>query len=237
MKVNLPLHCLLLAILLLAPTRCLSADNPGEPPLALTSECTYRIGSGDSKEISRALALYCARREAVIMAAKYFMHKGLLENYGPKQKEILCLAAGEIQAHIVAETHDPEARTYSVKIKTRPQITDFIKAEIKNLELEKQELQFSWQEEMEQHVYKSVDPGLEISRAYRYIRKKRWRIAIIYLNHLEKKYPNWQEIYSAKAISYYATNNMEAMMNALKTSCSLGNREACEDIQGFRQNN
>ena len=104
---------------------------------------------------------------------------------------------------------------------------------LKNIELEKQENKFSWQEEMEQYVYKTIEPGKEISRAYRYLRKRHTRLSIIYLNHLQKKYPNWSEIYFAKAIGFYATNKFEAMMNALKTSCTLGNREACEDFEGF----
>jgi len=88
---------------------------------------------------------------------------------------------------------------------------------------------------MEQTVYKTIRPGEEISRAYRYFRKKEWRMAIIYLNHLQKKYPNWHEIYCAKAIGYYAENKPEAMVDALHSACSLGNNEACEDVKKFSE--
>jgi hypothetical protein len=40
-------------------------------------------------------------------------------------------------------------------------------------------------------------------------------------------------MYHVKAIGLYIENKKTAMIEALKTSCSLGNREACEDIEGF----
>ncbi len=86
---------------------------------------------------------------------------------------------------------------------------------------------------MEQYVNKTIEPGKEISRAYRYIRKKERRIAIIYLNHLQKKYPNWSELYLAKAIGFYISNDIEGMMSALQMSCNLGNKEACDDLSFF----
>ena len=163
-------------------------------------------------------------------------HIGLLKSYGERSRKIFCLTTDEIEASIIEKRTDQSGNSCYVKIKVTARPADFIKAEIRNLALDEEEKNFSWQEEMEQHVYKAVDPGLELSRAYRYFRKKQWRLAFIYLDHLEKKYPNWHEIYSAKAIGYYATNNREAMINALKRSCSLGNREACEDIESIRQN-
>ena len=86
---------------------------------------------------------------------------------------------------------------------------------------------------MDQHVYTTVDPAQELSRAYRYIRKRQWRIAIIYLDHLEKKYPNWGEIFLAKAIGFYGMHDIGRMLDSLKTSCSLGNQEACNDLESL----
>ena len=96
-----------------------------------------------------------------------------------------------------------------------------------------EEIGFSFQEEMAQHVDTVIDPARELSRAYRYIRKRHWRIAIIYLDHLDKKYPNWGEIFLAKAIAFYGIHDIERMMDALKTSCHLGNQEACEDLESL----
>jgi tetratricopeptide (TPR) repeat protein len=159
----------------------------------------------------------------------------MLKNYGGKKREIYCLVADNLKTTIIKKSLKG-TNEYYIKIKINLDIADFTKAEIKNIELEKQEEQFTWQEEMEQYVYKPIEPGEEISRAYRYLRKNEWRIAIIYLDHLQKKYPNWHEIYFAKAIGYYAENKPKAMINALHTSCSLGNREACEDLKGFSEN-
>ena len=84
---------------------------------------------------------------------------------------------------------------------------------------------------MEQHVLKTIAPSQELSRAYRYIRRGKWRIAIIYLNHLERKYPNWGEVYLAKAIAFYGIHNIDKMIAALKAACLFGSEEACKDLQ------
>jgi hypothetical protein len=235
MKLNILAKYLLATLIVFLPMLCRSEDKQSEHTLEINTGCTYPIGPGDSKDKYRALGLYCAKSEAVALSAKYLLHKGLLENFGPKQKEIFCLAADEVQATITEEKYDRKTNTYFVKIKTEPQISDFIKAEIKNLELEKEELIFSWQEEMEQYVYAKIDPAQELSRAYRYIRKRQWRIAIIYLDHLGKKYPNWNEIYLAKAIGFYGMHDIERMIKALETSCALGNQEACGDRASLLQ--
>jgi hypothetical protein len=235
MKLNTPAKCLLVTLIAFLPAICRSEGDRSGHTLALVTSCTYRIGADDSKDQYRALGLYCAKKEAVALSAKYLVHQGLLENFGPKQKEIYCLATDEIQATITEEKYDRKTNTYFVKIKTEPKISDFIKAEIKDLELEKEELIFSWQEEMEQYVRAKIEPAQELSRAYRYIRKRQWRIAIIYLDHLAKKYSNWDEIYLAKAIGFYGMHDIGRMIKALETSCALGNQEACSDRAGLLQ--
>ena len=224
---------LLLIIIFSIPTLCLAKDDQSDDPPALITDFTYRIGSGDSKEKYEALGLYGAKSKAVILSAKYLADKGLLENFGKKQKEIFCLAANELQATMIDEKYFGPNKTYYIKIRVKPKTTDFIKAEIKNFELEKKEINFSWQEEMDQYVYTIIDPAQELSRAYRYIRKRQWRIAIIYLDHLGKKYPNWAEFYLAKATGFCGMHDIERMRDALETSCSLGNREACEDLESL----
>jgi hypothetical protein len=231
---NLSKSLLLMGILVI-PTLCLSKEEQSDDPPILITDYTYRIGSGDSKEKYKALGLYGAKRKAVILSAKYLADKNLLENFGKKQKEIFCLASNEVQATIIDEKYFEYNKTYYIKIRVKPKITDFIKAEIKNFELERKERNFSWQEEMEQFVYTSIDPAQELSRAYRYIRKRQWRIAIIYLDHLGKKYPNWSELYLTKAIGFYGMHDIERMRDALKISCSLGNQEACKDLERFVQ--
>jgi hypothetical protein len=226
---------LLLMVILAIPTLCFSKENKSDDTLTLITDFTYKIGSGDSKEKYEALALYGAKSKAVVLSAKYFTDKNLLENYGEKQREIFCLAANEVQATVIENKYFEPTKAYYIKIRSTPKITDFIKAEIKNAGLERKERNFSWQEEMEQYVYTSINPAQELSRAYRYIRKKQWRIAIIYLDHLEKKYPNWAELYLAKATGFYGMHDIVRMRDALKHSCSLGNQEACEDLERLVQ--
>jgi len=226
---------LLLMVILAIPTLCFSKENKSDDAPTLITDFTYNIGSGDSKDKYEALALYGAKSKAVALSAKYFTDKGLFENYGKKQREIFCLAANEMQSTIIENKYIEPNKTYYIKIRSTPKITDFIRAEIKNRELEKKERDFSWQEEMEQYVYTSIDPAQELSRAYRYIREKQWRIAIIYLDHLEKKYPNWAELYLAKATGFYGMHDIVRMRGALKHSCSLGNQDACKDLERLAQ--
>lgn len=234
MKYAATIICILSFLAFIFTPLCLADNGKIDNTFEIVSDFTYFIAPGDSREVYESLCLFGAKYKAIALSAKYLNHIDVLKNYGEKKKEIFCLAADDLKITII-EKKLIDGKKYYTKIKTKIVITDFIKAESKNIELEKQENKFSWQEEMEQYVYKTIEPGKEISRAYRYLRKKDRRIAIIYLDHLQNKYPNWQEIYFAKAIGFYALNNVEAMMNALKISCSLGNREACEDLEGFAE--
>ena len=237
MKINSRRAILFLFIILLYPVQCMSKDDNGDSSFVSTVDFTYNLRKGDSKELSKAFALFGAKQKAVVLSAKYLTHKGLLEHYGKKQSEIFCLATDEISVSVIDEKFHEKTNAYYMKIKALVRNTDFIQAEIKNLELEKKELKFSYSEEMEQHVSESIEPGQELSRAYRYIRRGKWRVAIIYLNHLGKKYPNWGEVYLAKAMGFYSIHNVEKMLDALKTACLLDNEEACEDLQSLTQSN
>jgi len=203
MRIKIIITCLISATVLFSSTPCFAkAYKDEEAALVIVSDYTYKIGAADSQKEYESLCLFGAKYNAVVLSAKYLTHIGLLKNYGKKQKEIFCLAASELKISIIENRLIENGTSYYIKIKATTKITDFIKGEIKNIELEKDEKKISWQEEMEQNVYKQIDPGQELSRAYRYLRKRDWRIAIIYLDHLEKKYPNWQEVYFAKAIRF-----------------------------------
>jgi hypothetical protein len=207
----------------------------GEPTnddmIVLLTDFTYSLGKGDSTETARALALFGAKIKAVELSAKYFTHKDLLQHYGKKQHEIFCLTTDEVKTAIIEENFDKQSNSYYVKIKTEVRSSDFIKAEIRDSELEKKESKLSYRDEMEQHVGQTTDPGGELARAYRHIREKEWRIAIIYLDHLEKKYPHWGDIFLAKAIAFYSIDDGDKMTKALEAACSLNNQEACEDLK------
>ncbi len=166
MRMKIIITCLLSVTVLLNSSTCFSEDDKNDGTLEIVSECTYKIGPGDSKEKYESLCLFGAKYKVVDLSAKYLAHKGLLENYGQKQKEIFCLVTDELKAVIIEKRIIENGKSYYVKIKTGVTNTDFIKAEIKNLELEQEENNFSWREEKGQHVFKSIDPGQELSRAY-----------------------------------------------------------------------
>ena len=88
---------------------------------------------------------------------------------------------------------------------------------------------------MEQHISAEIDPGRDIAKAYRLLREKKWRIAMIYLNHLEKKYPNWDSIYVAKATTHYILHEPVFMKEALNKACRLGNQIACDDLKNIKK--
>ena len=227
----------LLFLLVIISTRpCVAGDQKKEDTIKVITDFTYRTGNKDSKEKSRALCLFGAKLKAVNLAAKYLTHNGVLEHYEKKQNEMFCLTTNEIKVSIIDEKFYQDINSYYVKIKSEVTSIDFIKAQIKDSELNKYESSFSFSEEMEQPVSKGINPGEELSRAYRYIRKEQWRISIIYLEHLEKKYPRWGEVFLAKAIAFFGLDDIDKMVDALKTSCSLNNQEACNELLSFSSN-
>ena len=234
MKRDFKRFALVLCVALVLPSAALGYED-GIETIALITDFSYKAAPGDSKKTYQALALFRAKFKAVETAAKYFTHKGLLEHYGNRQNEIFCLATDEIDASIIDENYFEEKEVYTVKIRSKVRVTDFIRAEIKNLEMERIEYGFSYDEEMEQYVSESIDPGKELSRAYRYIRQGQWRIAVIYLNHLGSKYPHWGDVCLAKAIGYYSLHDMDKMIAALKTACSLGYPEACQELRSLAE--
>jgi hypothetical protein len=201
------------------------------------TEFAYTSGPDESVEIARALTLYGAKYRAILLFAQHLAAKGLMENYGDKQMEIFCLMTEGINSNIVSQSFSESNRTYFIKVKNTATLNDFVKAEIENDVLEKQEEQLAWKQEMEPTVSPNIEPARELSRAYRYIRTRHRRIAIIYIDHLEKKYPHWGMLLIAKAKAFKAMNETEKAMDALSRACNLGNQEACNLIkQGNRSN-
>ena len=225
--------CRIVLLIILSTSPCGADSNRRDDKIEVITDFTYKMGHADSKEIAKALALFGAKLKAVDMAAKYLTHKGLLEHYQKKQGEIFCLATNEITSFTLEEKFYPEASSYYVKIKSEVKSTDFIKAQIKDLDREKEESGFSYSEEMEQHVAQVIDPGAELSRAYRYIRQEQWRIAIIYLNQLGKKYPSWGDVSLAKAVAFYGMDAIDKMADSLKDACALNNQTACSELESF----
>ena len=158
----------------------------------IEAEGSYRMGAGASNDLAKKMALFTAKRKAVDLAGRYLSRKSLIKVYELNRDEIYSLAAREIEAEILEEKQETigKTSTYRVRIRARVQASDFVKAEMEDTKQEKKEANESYREEMEQHISAEIDPGRDIAKAYQLLREKKWRITMIYLNHLEKKYPN-----------------------------------------------
>jgi len=201
------------------------------------TEGGYRTASGEPVALAKTVALFNARIKAVEISGRYLSRKSLIKVYERKRDEIYSLTANKIQTEILEENWETvgTTRIYRIRIRAKIQASDFVKAEMEDRKQEKEELEASYQEEMEQPVSEAIDPGRDIAKAYRLLREKKWRIAMIYLDHLEKKYPNWDSIYMAKAITHYLLNEPVFMKKALGDACRLGNDTACGDLQNIQK--
>jgi hypothetical protein len=223
-------------ILVLFSIKCVASAEEDDI-FEIEAEGSYRIEAGSSIDLSKNLALFIAKRKAVNLAGRYLSRKSLIQVYELNRDEIYSLAAKEIRAEILEEKRETVGKTLAYRVRIRPWIqpSDFIKAEIEDTKQEKKEVKESYREEMEQSVSAEIDPGKEIAKAYRLLREKKWRILIIYLNHLEKKYPNWDSIYMAKAITYYILNEPVYMKRSLVEACGLDNQIACDDLKNLKR--
>ena len=214
--------------------RCLSDEDD---IFEIEAEGSYPMEDGSSTDLAKKMALFTAKRRAVVLAGRYLSRKSLIEVYELNRDEIYSLAAREIETEILEEKRQKVGKilTYWVRIRARIQPSDFVKAEMEDTRQEKKEANESFSEEMEQPVSAEIDPGIDISKVYRLLREKKWRIAMIYLNHLEKKYPNWAEIYMAKALVYYIFHEPVFMKQALSEACRLGNSTACDDLKNIKE--
>jgi hypothetical protein len=214
-----------------------SAQGVEEDVVVLETQGTYVKGVGDSKPLAKALALFDAKRQAVESAGRYLSKKGLIEVYEMKKDEIYNLVAEQIKVKTFEEKCDPvrDGVECTVRIKARVKDSDFISAEMLNRKLELEDLQQPFREEMGPAIPKAIEPGMEIAKAYRLLRRREWRRAIIYLDRLEKKYPHWHEVYMAKAIGYYVLHDPVSMKKALEKACRQGNKRACNDLETIKR--
>jgi len=203
----------------------------------IEAEGSYRINDVASIDLAKKMALFAAKRQAVDLAGRYLSRQSLIKAYELKRNEIYSLAAVEIDAEISEEKRQTVGKIiiYRVRIRARVQPSDFVKAAMADTQREKEAAKQPFSEEMEQPVASEIDPGQDISKLYRLLREKKWRIAMIYMNHLEKKYPNWAEIQMAKAQVYYIYHEPALMKKALSHACRLGNSTACDDLKNIKK--
>jgi hypothetical protein len=200
-------------------------------------EGKYLMAAGVSVELAKEMAFYIAKKKAVDSAGRYLSHKSLIDSYELNRDQIYSLATDEIEAEIIGQKclTDGNTSTYIVRIRAQVHASDFVKASLRDAREKKKEAKASFQEEMEQPVSAEIDPGRDISHAYRLLQEREWRMAMIYLNHLNKKYPNWSEIHMAKALVYYIHHDPSSMKRALSEACRLGNETACDDLTNIKK--
>ena len=201
------------------------------------TEGSYHMAPAESVAVAKAVAMFNARRKAVEIAGRYLVRKNLIPTYELNRDEIYSLAAREIRIEIREEDQNPvmNGSIYRIRIRAWVQASDFIKAELEDMREKENETRETFSEEMEQPIAVEIDPGKDIAKAYRLLREKKWRIAMIYMDHLEKKYPNWDRIYMAKAITYYILHEPVFMKRALSQACDLGLQIACDDLKHLKR--
>lgn len=224
----------ILVILCIISSAAIAAE---QDVFQVETESSYRIDSGESATLAKEVAMFNARMKAVEIAGRYLSRNSLIMIHERYRDEVYSLTANEIQAAIVEENWiaDGKAATYRLRIRATIQASDFVKAEIEDRKREKEEANASYREEMEQPLADDGDPGRDIAKAYRLLREKKWRIALIYLGNLEIKYPNWDRIYMARAVTHYILHEPVFMEKALKEGCRLGNKTACDDLENIKK--
>ena len=220
------------SLLLHAGAAWSKVDATDRPTDAVTG-FSYTAGPDESPETARALARYGAKQKAVVTTAGRLIDAGLLNKDADRQMAVFCLVADTMPFILLEESIDVDSRTYTVKIKSTLSLRDYVKAEIRNEALEKEEMHFSLKEEMEPEVSASIAPAFELSRAYRYISNRHWRMAIIYIDHIETKYPRWGALHLAKARAYLGMHELERAISLLKSACYLGIQDACLKINAL----
>jgi hypothetical protein len=205
--------------------------------IEVETEGSYPLEAGSPIDLAREVAFFNAKRTAIELAGRYFSRNSLMNINELEKDEIYSLAAREIQAEILEEKRETvgTTSTYRLRIKARVKASDFIKAEIEDAKQEKKEAKESYREEMEQPISTEIDPGRDIAKAYRLLREEKWRIAMIYLNHLEKKYPNWDSVYMVKAMTHYVLHEPVFMKRTLEEACRLGSQLACDDLRNLKR--
>ena len=107
----------------------------------IETEGSYRMEAGSSVNLAKKVALFTAKRKAVDLAGRYLSRKGLIKTYELNRDEIYSLAAREIQAELLEEKRETvkKTSTYRLRIRSRIQASDFVKAEIEDTKQEKKE--------------------------------------------------------------------------------------------------
>ena len=223
--------------LLLISDHLSRALGAAEDSLEVVAEGKFQAPAGTPENLARQIALFEAKKKAVESAGRYLAGKHLVLSYQQKKEEIYSLTTTKIYSKVIAENIKSSGNTFIYHIRIRATIhsSDYIEADILDKQMEIKEANESLKEEMEPEISDKIEPGLDISLAYRLLRKEKLRQAMIYLNRLELKYPNWSAIYTAKAMGFYLLHDPYNMKKELKRACAAGNESACNDLKSLKR--
>lgn len=195
--------------------------------IAVATRFTYHAGSSDRPDTARALALFGAKQAAVRQAAERLASEGLLPPYGSQRMAVYCLVADQMAPPTMAASVTADGGMVTAGIRSALSLADFVRADIRNTRLDREERHFDLKDEMEPAVKPDLQPALELSRAYRYLGREDWRKTIIYLDHLQTKYAHWDVLYMVKAAAFQGMHETRLAREAWLAACRLGNHAAC----------
>ena len=205
--------------------------------LGYETEASYIMGAGDTEALAHKLALFRAKRKAVYLAADEFARRRLIQFLDRDKNELVHLAADRLQAEPSQKQCRAEGQSTvcTVRVHAQVRLSDFIDAQLTSLQLNAEEGEEGYRDEMEPQVPAPLPPGQALAKAYRMIDKKELRMAIIYLDRLLDHYPNWWELYEVKATTLGLQNRFIRKMEALRKACDLGSPTACAQLKGTKE--
>jgi hypothetical protein len=223
--------------MLLFSYHLIGAQGSEEDSLEIVAEGKFQAPAGTAKKLARQIALFDAKRKAVESAGRYLAGKHLVLSYEQKKEEIYSLVATKIPSKVITENLETSGDTFDYYIRIRATIhsSDYIEADILDKQMEIEEDREPLKEELEPPITDKVEPGVDISQAYRLLRKEKLRPAMIYLDRLEKKYPNWAAVHMAKAMGFYLLREPSNMKQELIRACTAGSAGACDDLRSLKR--
>jgi hypothetical protein len=206
--------------------------------LHFETEASYTLGPGDSEPLARKLALFRAGRKAAYQAAERFEANQWIQFENKDRCELVSLVADRLASEVLRDHWERggKASIYTVRIRAVVRLSDFIEAQLEVLGFRRQEATAGYRDEMSPPLPAPFHPGLSLAKAYWLIRNNELRIAIIYLDRLTQRYPNWGEGFELKAEALGLENQPDAMQKALQRACELGAPKACARLDSLESN-
>lgn len=201
--------------------------------LGFETRATYMSGPGDAHPGARSLALFRAKRKAVFLAADRFESQRLIQFVDRDKNELVHLVTDALTPEVLSDQcrKTNGGTVCTVRVHTVVRLSDFIDAQLASLRLGAHEDEEDYRHEMEPSVPAPLNPGRALAKAYRLIDKKELRMAIIYLDRLADRYPDWWEVYDIKALALRLQDQPARMLEALRKACELGSPTACAELK------